>query len=386
MIGDILYNGGSAMKIGLIGFGSMGKTHAYAVQNLPYFYRDPSLSFEIGGVCTAHAETAEEAAMRYHLGRAVTDEDTLIYDDAIDVIDVCTPNRYHYETVKKALVAGKHVYCEKPLTVTYQQAAELAALAKETGVTAQIVFNNRFMSGIMRAKELIDEGRLGRIISFRSAYLHASCTDLSRNAGWKQDREICGGGVLFDLGSHALDLIYHLCGDFAAISGKAQIAHPTRLGPDGQAWQTNADEAFYMTAVLRNGAVGTVEANKLAFGTNDDLTVEIYGERGAIRYSLMQPNYLQFYDGERKGGDLGGNRGFTMIECVGRFPAPGGIFPGVKAPTGWLMSHVGSMHAFLTAVRDGREATPSFDDGAYIQLLMERAYQSAEQNGAFLTI
>ena len=75
-----------------------------------------------------------------------------------------------------------------------------------------------------------------------------------------------------------------------------------------------------------------------------------------------------------------------MIECVGRFPAPGGIFPGVKAPIGWLMGHIGSMYAFLTAVRDGRKATPSFDDGAYIQLLMERAYQSSEQNGVFLTI
>jgi len=381
-----MYNGGSAMKIGLIGFGAMGKTHAYAVQNLPYFYSDPSLICEIGGVCTAHAETAEEAVRRYGLGCVVTNEDALIDDDTIDVIDVCSPNCYHYETVKKALMAGKHVYCEKPLTVTYQQASELASLAKEKGVTAQIVFNNRFMSGIMRAKELVVEGRLGRIVSFRSAYLHASCTDPSRYAGWKQDKEICGGGVLFDLGSHALDLIYHLCGEFAAVSGKAQIAHPTRPGRDGQACRTNADEAFYITAELRSGAVGTVEANKLAFGTNDDLTLEIYGEKGAIRYSLMQPNYLQFYDGNRQGGNLGGDRGYTLIECVGRFPTPGGIFPSVKAPTGWLMGHVGSMHAFLTAVRDGREASPSFDDGAYIQLLMERAYHSSEQNGVFLTI
>jgi len=192
--------------------------------------------------------------------------------------------------------------------------------------------------------------------------------------------------VLFDLGSHALDLIYYLCGAFSSISGKAQIAHPSRLGRDGKLWRTNADEAFYMTAELKSGAVGTIEANKLAFGTNDDLTLEIYGEKGALRYSLMQPNYLQFYDGERQGGDLGGDRGFALIECVGRYPAPGGVFPGVKAPTGWLIGHVGSMHAFLTAVNEGREATPSFADGAYIQLLMERAYQSAEQNGIFLTI
>ncbi len=374
------------MKIGLLGFGFMGKTHAYAVENLRYFYRDTGLHAEIAGVCTAHRETAEEAVSRYALGRAVTDEDALIQDPSIDMIDVCTPNCYHYETVKKALVAGKHVYCEKPLTVTAAEAEELASLAKEKGVTAQIVFNNRYMSGVMRAKELIGEGRLGRIVSFRSAYLHASCTDLTRQAGWKQDRDICGGGVLFDLGSHALDLVYHLCGEFAGISGRAQIAHPVRLGRDGETWQTNADEAFYMTAELKNGAVGTVEANKLAFGTNDDLSFEIYGEKGALRYSLMQPNYLQFYDGDRRGGVLGGDRGFTMIECVGRYPEPAGIFPSYKAPTGWLMGHVGSMHAFLTAVKEGREATPSFTDGAYIQRLMERAYQSSEQKGVFLPV
>ncbi len=374
------------MKIGLIGFGFMGKTHAYAVHNLDYFYRDTGLRAEIAGVCTAHPETAMEAVRRYALCRAVSDEDELIYDPAIDVIDVCTPNRFHYETVKKALLAGKHVYCEKPLTVTAAEAEELAALAKEKGVTAQIVFNNRFMSGVMRAKELIDEGRLGRIVSFRSAYLHASCTVLTRKAGWKQDKEICGGGVLFDLGSHALDLVYHLCGEFAEISGRAQIAHPVRLGRNGETWKTNADEAFYMTAELKNGAVGTVEANKLAFGTNDDLTFEIYGEKGALRYSLMQPNYLQFYDGDRQGGALGGDRGFTMIECVGRYPEPCGIFPSFKAPTGWLMGHVGSMHAFLTAVKEGREAKPSFGDGAYIQRLMEQAYRSSEQKGVFLTV
>ncbi len=374
------------MKIGLIGFGAMGKTHAYAIHNLTYFYRDTGISATIAGVCTAHPETAQMAVERYHLGRAVTDEDELIFSPDVDIIDVCTPNRYHYETVKKALLAGKHVYCEKPLAISYADASELAVLAKEKGVTAQIVFNNRYMPGIMRAKELINEGRLGRILSFRSAYLHASCTDLSRNAGWKQDKDICGGGVLFDLGSHALDLIYYLGGEFAEIAGKSQIAHPLRLGRDGKLWQTNADEAFYITAALKSGAVGTIEANKLAFGTNDDFTIDLYGERGALRYSLMQPNYLQFYDGERKGGTLGGDRGFTAIECVGRFPEPGGIFPGVKAPTGWLMGHVGSMHAFLTAVKEGKAAKPSFADGAYIQLLMEKAYESSEQQGIQITI
>ena len=104
---------------------------------MPYFYREPSLICEISGVCIVHAETAEVAAKCHRLGCAVTDEDALIYDDTTDVIDVFSPSRYHYETVKKALMAGKHVYCEKPLTVTYQQAVVLAAWAKEKGVTAR---------------------------------------------------------------------------------------------------------------------------------------------------------------------------------------------------------------------------------------------------------
>ena len=368
------------MNIGLIGFGSMGKTHAYAVHNMNYFYGD-GISAKITGICTAHRETSEKAAREFGFDAAVTDEDELIYSPDIDIIDICTPNILHFETAKKAILAGKHVYCEKPLAVTPEQADILASLANENGVTAQVVFNNRFMSGVMRAKEIISGGLIGNVISFRCAYLHSSCTDLSKNAGWKQDRDICGGGVLFDLGSHAIDLIRYLCGDFSSVSGKAQIAHPTRRGIDGREWRTNADEAFYLTAELECGAVGTIEANKLAFGTNDDLSFEIYGDAGAVKFSLMQPNYVGFYDGRKPGGDLGGERGFTMIECVGRYPSPGGIFPGVKAPTGWLMGHVGSMHAFLSAAREGRPAEPSFADGAAVQLIMDRAQRSAENLG-----
>ncbi len=369
------------MRIGLIGFGSMGKTHAYAVRNLACFFEPDGIDAEIAAVCTAHPETAAAAAARYGFERAVTDEDTLIEAPDLDIIDICTPNTLHYRTARKAILAGKHIYCEKPLSVTAAEADELAALAAERGVTAQVVFNYRFMGGVQRARELIDSGRIGRIVSFRCAYLHASCTDPAKPAGWKQSKSICGGGVLFDLGSHVIDLIRYLCGDFAEISGRSQIAHPLRLGIDGKPWQTDADEAFYMTALLKNGAVGTLEANKLALGTNDDLGFTIYGDRGALRYSLMQPNYLGFYDGTKEGGDLGGERGFTMIECVGRFPKPAGVFPGVKAPTGWLMGHVLSMHAFLSAVKNKTPASPSFEDGAYVQRVMEKAGISSENGG-----
>ena len=155
---------------------------------------------------------------------------------------------------------------------------------------------------------------------------------------------------------------------------------------NGEEWQTNADEAFYMTATLDGGGVGTIEANKLAIGTNDELGFDIFGEKGAISYSLMQPNYLRFYDAQRDGGYIGGDRGFTDIETVGRYPLPGGIFPSFKAPVSWLMGHVESYRSFIDSVRSGRECYPSFVDGAEVHKIMERAYESDSKNGVFLKV
>lgn len=364
------------LNIGLLGFGSMGKTHAYCIQNLPYFF-DGEVNAKIWSVCAKNPENAKNAMYRYGFPCYSDTEDDIINDDRVDIVDICTPNIYHYETAKKAILAGKHVYCEKPLAINYAQAKELAELAKEKGVKCQVVFNNRFMSPIMRAKELMEENRLGRILSFSVKYLHSSALDTFKKAGWKQDKDICGGGVLFDLGSHAVDLVYHLCGEFKSVIGKSQIAYPIRTGLDGQAWQTNADEAFYMIATLENGAVGTFEISKITTGANDDLVIEIHGEKGSIKFDLMDPNFLYYYDATAKSGDLGGFCGYTKIECVNRYPSPGGVFPGIKAPIGWLRGHIGSYYSFIDAIVNNKEPSPNFDSGAYVQRVLECAYASA---------
>ena len=357
------------MKIGLIGVGAIGRVHAYALRSLPFFVQNASEDDEIVAVCAAHRESAEAAAKRYALGAPTSNEDDLIYDPAIDIIDICTPNVCHYATAKKALLAGKHVYCEKPLAMTVAETEELAALASERGLTAQVVFNNRFLPPVLRAKELLDEGRLGAILSFRASYRHSSLLDSSAPA-WRQKRSQSGGGALTDLGSHLIDLVRYLCGDFVTVSGREQRYHPT----------SEVEEAFYVNASLTCGAVGTLEASKIAVGSNDDLTLCIDGEKGALRFDLMQPNYLYFYDATRRGGAYGGERGFTAIECVGRYPAPGGVFPSVKAPISWLMGHVMSMNAFLCAVREGKRPSPSFEDGAAVQRVLAVAYRSAEND------
>jgi len=137
----------------------------------------------------------------------------------------------------------------------------------------------------------------------------------------------------------------------------------------------NTKPAEYMTATLECGACGTIAVGKIMAGTNDDHSFEIYGTKGSVAFDLMQPNFLRFYDATAPESE----RGYTNIECCGRYPAPSGVFPGVKAPVGWLRGHVGSMYNFLDCVHRGVPCAPSFDDGAAVQRIMEAAYLSAEK-------
>jgi predicted dehydrogenase len=232
----------------------------------------------------------------------------------------------------------------------------------------------------MRAKQLIDEGRIGRILSFEGKYLHNSAADVNKPAGWKQDSTVCGGGVLLDLGSHVIDLLGFLCGPLKEVCGMSQIAYPVRTGRDGGVWQTNADESFYLLGKTDAGACGTIAVGKLQPGANDDLSFEIWGEKGALKFSLMEPNWLYYYDNTTADAPIGGLRGFTRLECIGRYP--GLVFPSVKAPAGWLYGHLASMYAFLSAVSAEKAFYPSFADGAYVQAVMDAAYRSDENNGA----
>lgn len=364
------------IRIGLLGYGFMGKTHAYAVSALPFFFENLPFNAKIVGVATRSLEKSRRVANELGIENAYDSAEALIRSD-VDVIDVCTPNICHESEVCTALLAGKHVYCEKPLADTEDAAAKMATLAKESGKICTVVFNNRHFAAIERAKELIEEGRIGKILTFDFHYLHNSCTDPLRSAGWKQSADICGeGGVLFDLGSHVLDLLVHLCGPVESVTGRSQIAFPERSGLDGTPWQTDAPEAFYMLLKTQNGAVGTVTASKLATGTNDDLSFRIHGTKGALTFSLMDPNFLGFYDATKSATPYGGNAGYTRIECVGRYPAPAGGFPSPKAPTGWLRGHVMSMYHFLNAVYEGKQNAPDFAQGLYVQRIMTAALRS----------
>lgn len=366
--------------IGLLGFGSMGKTHLFSVTSLPFYYPGCGFSGKYVSVCTGSIDSAKKASDEYSIPFPTCNEDDVIYNPDIDIIDICTPNVYHFETAKKAILAGKHVLCEKPLAINAEQADELDKLAsdayKKNGRVCGMVFNNRHLSAVKRAKQLIDDGKLGKILSFDFKYLHNSCIDPDRTPGWKQNADICGAGTLFDLGAHVIDLCRYLCGDFSSIYSKEQIAFPEHKLSDGSIWQTNADEASYMIATLKCGAVGNITVGKINTGENDGLTFTVYGTKGTIKFDLMEPDWLHYYDSSAEGGAYGGLRGFTRIECVGRYEAPGGSFPSPKAPNGWLRGHIGSMYSFLNSVNSGVQVCPSFADGAAVQRILDAAHRS----------
>ena len=364
------------IKIGIIGWGFMGRTHAHALRAMPLFYPGAGFRAEIAGICSRRLEKAREAAEELNVPYYTDDYRQLLAREEIDAVSVCTPNALHEEIALAALKAGKHLYIDKPLADTAQGARRIADQAEKSGVFTRMVFNNRYLPVTLRARELVDQGRIGRVLSFEGRYLHSGSIDPNKPIGWKQTLQ---GGVLLDLGSHVLDLITWLCGYPEAVFCAQRTLYDTRPTREGGATRDLSDDQTLMLLRLPGGAIGQVEASKIATGANDELTVEIRGEKGALAFDLMQPNYLRFYDNTRPEAPLGGERGFQWIETVARYPAPGGTFLPPKNSIGWDRGHLHCYYTFLDCLARGAAPDNGVGEGARLQMLMDRAAQSAAQ-------
>lgn len=358
----------------------MGKTHSFGYRTIPFFYDTLPINYAMKGVCVRRPETIEAAQQVAGFEFGTTNYDELLSRDDIHIIHVCTPNALHRDQVIRALEAGKHVYCDKPLGKSYEDCIPMAEAAKKTQdkLVTQVALQYRFYPCTMRARQLVEEGFLGNIYSFRACYLHASSIDPEKPLKWKLDKEAGGGGVLYDLGSHVLDLVNMLVGPFGEVSAATHTAVKERPHPEtGERLPVNTDDLAIMTLRTKGGAIGTVEASKIATGTNDELRVEIHGDKGALRFNLMDPNWLEVYDMRDEVAPIGGNRGFKKIETVSRYPKPGGSFPAPALNVGWLRSHVACLHNFLATIGGESNANPSIPEAAELQRIMDIAYTSA---------
>lgn len=365
--------------VGMVGYGFIGKMHTYAYKSIPFFYNPLPADVRLVGVCTSRNETAKEAAEHGGYEFGTTDYSKLVERDDIHIINCCTPNNLHKDIVIKALRAGKHVYCDKPLAMNLAEAQEIVNVAEKTDLVNQMTFQYRFVPAIMRARQLIDEGLLGEIMSFRVAYLHSGYVDPSRPMSWRLNKEQGGAGAMFDLGSHVLDVARYLLGECKEVFATTQTFIKQRPASKGSSEFLNVDvdDLALVQMKMENGALGTMEASRIATGANDDLRIEIHGREGALRFNLMEPNWLYVYDNRAKGEPIGGMRGYTLVETVQRYPEPA-VFPGPKFTIGWTRFHIACLHNFLSNVAKGESSQPTLYDGLKIQEIMEAALKSAE--------
>jgi predicted dehydrogenase len=372
-------------RIGLIGYGGIGRVHAAAYRAIPFHYGLPADSIEIAGVATTRRETAARAAAEIGCDFFTDDYRELLARDDIDAVDISTPNNSHYEIVLAAAAAGKHIYCEKPLAITALEAVNMAQAVDAAGLKAQVTFNFRHFPAVMRARQLIDEGFLGRIFSFRGRYHRSSYIDSNKPMSWRLERAVTGGGALFDLGSHILDLLYYVLGEFASVQGTLDTLikeRPRALG-SAELAPVDVDDIALLHARLRDGTLGTVEISRMGTGATNDLTFEVFGDRGAIRFDLGNPAWLHAYDARAAEAPLGGARGFRKIEAGSRYA-------GQRAPD-WTMTpdfmrtHAECQYQFIRSIWDDTTPSPSFADGAHIQKIMAAAEHSSEK-GAWVNL
>ena len=364
------------IRIGLLGFGYIGRAHACAVRDIPLYYDDADFSAEITHVCTSKIETARKAASI--LGaKPVADFREITENPDIDVVDVASPNDKHLAQLLSAIKHGKHIYCDKPLCANEAEAAQIAGALKSYSGISQMTLQFRFFPATIRAKQLIEEGRLGEILEFHGSFPHSGSADPKTPLKWKLSGA-AGGGVAADLGSHIFDLLHWLLGDFDSVSAATRIVYPERPSADNPSKMVKVDaEDDLVTLVrLKNGALGTVSASKIATGTEDGITFTVHGTKGALMLKAMDLDRLYFYDNTAPGAPFGGVRGWTAIDCGQRYAKPA-VFPASKAVIGWVRGHIHCYYSFLRAVSDGKAADPSLEQGILIQNLLSKIKESA---------
>lgn len=367
------------VRVGIVGHGFMGKMHGHAYRSLNFYYEPAPAKVVLAGVATQSQASLQRALNEWGYEFGTMDYRELCERDDIDVISCCTPNYLHKDVLIQALRNGKHVYMDKPLACTLEEAVAMKEEAvRHPECITQMAFQYRFIPAILRAKELIASGALGQVFSARVCYLHAGYIDPKRPFTWRLDVKQSGkGGAIFDLGSHVVDLTRHLLGEFAEVHHLSETfikERPLKEDPS-QMKPVEVDDISILLFRMQSGAVGTLESSRLATGAQDEIRFEAHGSQGGIRFNLMQPNYLEFYDAAQPEGVYGGNRGFKAIECVARYPKPSTL-PGPKNTYGWERAHIHSIFHFVSHVVEGKPAQPDIADGAKTQAVLEAALES----------
>ena len=365
----------SGLGIGMLGYGVIGKLHTLAYRSIPSYY--PSFPrYRLAAVCTRSQASASAARTDGGFAKSYSNLNELIKDPEVDVIDCVLPNDAHKEAVLAALRADKSIYCEKPLALNGSEARELAAVAAKSKGTLGMTFNYRFVPALQRARKLVESGAIGEVYRFHAEYLHTGYQDASRPLSWRMRMAASGGGAIMDLGSHVIDLVRFLVGEFAEVSATTHTyitSRPVAKGSN-EMGPVDVDDAAWLQATMKNGAIGTLTVSRFATGSADDLRILVEGSKGAFRFDLMDANWLYYFDATRKSGEAG----WVRLETIQSFE--GASVPPARAILGWDRMHAENQYQFLKSVLEEREPSPGLRDGLVNNLVMDAAYASAREH------
>lgn len=364
--------------IGMLGYAFMGKAHSNAYKKIPYMMYPPSANPQLIGICGRDKEAVTNAADRYGFDTAYTDWKQLLEDDRVDVFDNGGPNSLHAEPSIAAAEAGKHIYCEKPLARTADEAKNMLDAVRKAGVKHMVSFNYRFIPAIRQAYELIQDGALGEIYHFRARYLQNwGLPHFETPHTWRFDDEAAGSGALGDLGAHIIDLARFLVGEIDRLSASTRTFTEERPLPDGSgSGEVGVDDAFAANVEFDNGAIGTLEASRFAAGRKNQNVLEINGEKGSIEFDLENLNELNVYwvdDEPETAGFHNVNVTEPTHPFIENWWPEGHII-------GWEHAHIHAVDHFLDCVANEKEVAPegaTFEDGYRTAVVCDAVQESA---------
>ena len=373
------------LRIAIIGYQFMGKAHSNAWLQASRFFELPLRP--VLQVACGRNETALSAfADNWGWKHIETDWRKVIERDDVDVVDIALPQHLHAEVAIAAARAGKHLFCEKPMALSLADAAAMLDAAEQAGVTHYVNHNYRRTPAVRLARQLIDEGAIGRIFHWRGAYQQDWIVDPEFPLTWHLRKETAGSGPHGDLNSHSVDLAHYLVGDIKTVScltanfikerplpGEGAATFSAGTGGATARGEVTVEDASLMMVEFVNGAIGSFEASRFASGRKNHNTFEIYGSEGAVVFDLERMNELQFHSRR----DPAHAQGFRTIL------ATESCHPYIKHwwPPGHIIGYEHEFtHAvvdFVTAVAQGAPIEPSFRDGVKVIRVLEAALKSA---------
>ena len=369
----------AALGVAVLGHSFMGKAHSTAWRNVNAFYPTPRVAQKV--LVGRDAGHVAEAARRYGWEESSTDWRSVLERDDIHVVDICTPGHLHADMAVAALEAGKHVLVEKPLANTVAEAERMvaaAAAARARGVRSMVGFNYRRVPALALARQLIADGRVGRVRQVRVSYLQDWLADEHAPMSWRLRRETAGSGALGDLASHAVDQVrFLLDSPVTSVSGTVTTFVPIREGADGPEPVT-VDDAAWATLRTASGAVVSLEVSRCATGRKNALQIEVYGSLGGLRFDLERLNELHLFDAAAAPDTQGCSR---ILVTEGTHPYVGAWWPAGHV-LGWDHTFTSQAADLLRAIDTGTPAAPGFEDGLEVQRVLGAVTDSAARSGA----